>query len=1223
MVEFKKYSIGIFIFLVIFPNFAEFYAQRTTADEIKYNAVKTWAEKLGVELWHLGDFITRRKDVQESFKQARVVARSGSKIAETIAYEIKMMMDLKVSAVRRIMDIAENTALAHQNEKLQANFSYYNAKEMLEPHEPEPTEPPIPDLEDSGVPKIKLPPKRIILTEKAEFFSTPVNTSLSSVHVPTNVFDRASEVIHAIKWSENLDETFRDNYKKDPTLSWQFFCSATGFMRQFPASKWQQDPVDLYDCRLRSWFIEAATSPKDMIILMDGSGSMTGQRLDIAKHLVNTILDTLGTNDFVNIYTFGEHVEPVVKCFQETLAQATLGNRREFKIGIEKAQTEQMANFTAALIKAFEVLEIYRTQSVGARCNQAIMIISDGAPFSYSEIFEQFNGQYPKPVRVFTYLIGKEVTDTKEIKAMACENSGFYVRLSDSAEVREKVLNYIPVMARPLVLGRHDHPVIWTEVYADSVDPKMSDWRWEIKQNDEQREDVVNVRVKGEEYFTKKEEEKRFLQKQRRNLRIYSDESDMYHFMTTVSMPVYDRRENATRIANLLGVAGIDVPIRDLKKLLMPFMLGPNGYAFIVTNNGYILVHPDFRPIFQGDILKPSYNSVDMVEVELMDDGNDPRVYSSHLIEMRDAIVNQTTGRLWLKTKYHFDEMRRATKNSRRLYFWTKIPNTPYTVVVTYPEQYGLYRIDVQGEEEIHRVITKGLSISSFFSGSNWRIHPDWIYCKHRNMTFSTKESELFYFMEKMSEPGWKWPLSRTPHPPEHTYNSAATYFNVKSNSNSGHPPTSTAYKESYTPYFCDRDLVQALAFDARVTEWFSKNISNKDNKDDKGNEFKERFGITVAFLATQSGLTRWQDFYTNNNSEYRQDYDSHFKEIKAIDEIWYKRAVEQHFIEPQSFVFSVPFNAGENPNEALVTASHAIFHSNGKESAPAAVVGFQFEHSKLNSLFRNITSSCADCTATCDSDGINCFILDNNGYIIISPNPSDIGKFFGEVNGQLMLRLVQDRVYEEVVIYDYQAICFRETNSDNGSNYLYSPLVHIIRLSKLIIKWIFWYLAQFQLVSSEMYYTDDNTTDYGLNIKEMLARVTLRRTRLMGCDQKRVLYTLNTNKDNVAFQIPASGCERQFVVYPIPGTNLILLVVDVLCPPEWAILTTNPTEIQYDTNYSLACHKTSAELTRSRPTSCINKHINESSIEFCGDATSLLVNRILVILALILFKFL
>lgn len=44
----------------------------------------------------------------------------------------------------------------------------------------------------------------------------------------------ACSVIEDIQWSEKLDIIFLDNYQKDPTLSWQFFGSTTGFMRQFP-----------------------------------------------------------------------------------------------------------------------------------------------------------------------------------------------------------------------------------------------------------------------------------------------------------------------------------------------------------------------------------------------------------------------------------------------------------------------------------------------------------------------------------------------------------------------------------------------------------------------------------------------------------------------------------------------------------------------------------------------------------------------------------------------------------------------------------------------------------------------------------------------------------------------------------------------------------------------------------------------------------------------------
>lgn len=44
----------------------------------------------------------------------------------------------------------------------------------------------------------------------------------------------AKNVIAGIQWSQELDKTFRNNYKLDPTLSWQYFGSSTGFMRYFP-----------------------------------------------------------------------------------------------------------------------------------------------------------------------------------------------------------------------------------------------------------------------------------------------------------------------------------------------------------------------------------------------------------------------------------------------------------------------------------------------------------------------------------------------------------------------------------------------------------------------------------------------------------------------------------------------------------------------------------------------------------------------------------------------------------------------------------------------------------------------------------------------------------------------------------------------------------------------------------------------------------------------------
>ncbi|XP_050094593.1 voltage-dependent calcium channel subunit alpha-2/delta-3 isoform X2 [Anopheles aquasalis] len=1221
-----------------------------SADEptttIKYNVVQAWAAKLGGELWHLGDFITRRKEVEESFKQAQVVSKNGQKIVEEMAKDLKYMMDAKVSAVKRIMDTAENTAISFDEEPVNQSFQYYNAKQMIEPGEIITT--PIPMIdEDPADITTPIPPKEIVLTKKRHFFNEAVNTTVSSVHVPTNVYDRATEVIKAIKWSEALDSIFYNNYIGDPTLTWQYFGSSSGFLRQFPATKWEQDPVDLYDCRLRSWYIEAANSPKDMLILVDSSGSMTGQRKDIAKHVVSNILDTLGPNDYVNIFTFAEEVSEVVPCFRDTLVQANMGNIRELKLGMDNIETNEIANVSAALTRAFELLEQFRETRNGARCNQAIMLVSDGVPYSFDEVFEQFNWKELPfiPVRVFTYLIGREVADVKEIKEMACKNQGYYVHLSTMAEVREEVLNYIPVIARPLVLNKREHPVVWSEIYADVEDPKMTDWLWEIKERAEQKERFIDYRKNRVLFYSPEEQHRRMIMKQRMNQDPYSN-TQKYNFMTTVSVPVFDRRENAnitedilmneaywvtitreTRVANILGVAGADVPIAEIKKYLKPHLLGVNGYAFIVTNNGYILTHPDFRPVFQ-DILKPAYNTVDMIEVELTDDDQGPREFNNMLLNMRESIINQSTGAKWIRVKYHFDEMKRVSRTKRQ-YYWTPIKNTPFTLVVTYPETYGVNRLQIRTEDEIHRIHAKGSNVASFFSGNNWKIHPDWVYCKylneHPNETFATPELELKHFLERMKQGAWKWPSNRTPPPPEH-----AMFSNI----------TGKLAEKDY--YYCDRGLMQALVYDARVTEWFSKNASGSGNKDEKGNEFKQRFGITVSFLATHSGLTRWQEYATGADESKQAEPDFSEMHNRAIDEVWYKRAVELYYSNRNrgrstgtggagdenggkddgdrfSFVYSVPFDAG-NRNDTLVTASHAIFHTDGTREAPVAVVGFQFHHSALYTLFKNITSQCGHgdpgCEKTCFTGDYQCYVIDNNGFVVISEQLQETGAFFGEVKPAFMQRLLDDGVFRNVTVYDYQAVCFMSKGSFNLAAILQTPGRLLWAILTNTLSYLVWLVMHLFLslvhAYDEMYDAaaydavpelgdlDDPTLN---RYKEPeFTKVLINRTRPEPCDHVITLYELNMDVDPLIYTKEAHQCERPYVVLPIPSSNLLLLVLDTLCPLPTHVPQLSTWPVEHDYNASLACHKQRNDpLPRRRPLTCINKHANESVIELCG----------------------
>lgn len=90
-----------------------------------------------------------------------------------------------------------------------------------------------------------------------------------------------------------------------------------------------------------------------------------------------------------------------------------------------------------------------------------------------------------------------------------------------------------------------------------------------------------------------------------------------------------------------------------------------------------------------------------------------------------------------------------------------------------------------------------------------------------------------------------------------------------------------------------------------------------------------------------------------------------HFSEkySRAFDSEWYKRAVEHHAIEPESFVFSVPFRDGSEAEDLsgrppLVLATHAVFVESRAHRAPAAVVGLHFQLDSLARHFLNVTST-------------------------------------------------------------------------------------------------------------------------------------------------------------------------------------------------------------------------------------------------------------------------
>jgi len=103
-----------------------------------------------------------------------------------------------------------------------------------------------------------------------------------------------------------------------------------------------------------------------------------------------------------------------------------------------------------------------------------------------------------------------------------------------------------------------------------------------------------------------------------------------------------------------------------------------------------------------------------------------------------------------------------------------------------------------------------------------------------------------------------------------------------------------------------------------------------------------------------------------------------------------------------------------------------------GGKKAPAAVVGFQMPMKDLYKQFiALISNNQTNTIINCTHDWIDCYLLDQNGYIVISDEHNDTGQFMGTQEGAVMLSMVKQGLYNPIDIFDYQAWCCNEIVSN------------------------------------------------------------------------------------------------------------------------------------------------------------------------------------------------
>ncbi|XP_032361096.1 voltage-dependent calcium channel subunit alpha-2/delta-1 isoform X3 [Etheostoma spectabile] len=496
--------------------------------------IKEWVDQMQKDLITLTDTSSGMDNLIQIYNKHRshfsVESNNARELVATAAGNIEKLLANRSQALKRLATEAERFQMEHEwrdNSEVD-KMVYYNAKDDLN------------QTEDGKGRKNRYLPDDFEIDPD---FKRLVSYNTTAVHIPTDIYEGSTIILNELNWTEALEDTFRINKEEDPSILWQVFGSATGLARYYPASPWidssnSANKIDLYDVRRRPWYIQGAASPKDMLILVDASGSVSGLTLKLIRTSVNKMLETLSDDDYVNVVYFNDKAT-YASCF-ENLVQANVRNKRMLKDAVQSITAKGITNYRGGFELAFEQLAQMNVSR--ANCNKIIMLFTDGGEERAEEIFEKYNPK--QAVRIFTFSVGQHNYDKGPIQWMACANKGYYYEIPSIGAIRINTQEYLDVLGRPMVKAdRRAKQVQWTNVYLDALELGL---------------------------------------------------------VITGTLPVFNKTNTGSKKSQnqlILGVMAIDVSLDDIKRLTPRFTFGPNGYYFAIDPNGYVLLHPNLQPL--------------------------------------------------------------------------------------------------------------------------------------------------------------------------------------------------------------------------------------------------------------------------------------------------------------------------------------------------------------------------------------------------------------------------------------------------------------------------------------------------------------------------------------------------------------------------------------------------------------------------------------------------
>ena len=290
--------------------------------------------------------------------------------------------------------------------------------------------------------------------------------------------------------TRDMDIYLREKFEEDRDFwkqagarpSFSYFGSETGAFRIYPGR--HSAECGKYDPRIRPWFIAASSGPKNIIMILDTSGSMLGLRLDLMKDAAKQIVRTLTVGDRVAIIEFNSRAK-IHSDQNKYVYTATADNKKELLSAIDGFEAVGSTNFISAFSAAFKVMQDSYAVERHVPCNTAILFLTDGEATSPDEYtvaqrenetmslvttgLRELENRLGYPVFLFTYSISESQAAAHRFpRQLACGSTdhGIWSKIVDVDEIVESLTSYYSVFSLGLGSGDNADFTAWVEPYA-------------------------------------------------------------------------------------------------------------------------------------------------------------------------------------------------------------------------------------------------------------------------------------------------------------------------------------------------------------------------------------------------------------------------------------------------------------------------------------------------------------------------------------------------------------------------------------------------------------------------------------------------------------------------------------------------------------------------------------------------------------------------------------